>query len=178
MPSLTLGSTATSSPPSTTTTEESADGERRAWASGTRLAGIRHALGGDLEAIVAKALAKDPAQRYVSMEALSADLGAYLEGRPVQARRAGTFYRLRRFAMRNRAASLVAVVAFVVGVVALLLLLLLPHAATASARPATTTASTSLLIGSTPCRGLWSISPPAIKPVACPPAARAAAGPS
>jgi serine/threonine-protein kinase len=96
-----------------TTTEESAGDERRAWARGTRLAGIRHALGGDLEAIVAKALAKDPAQRYVSMEALSADLGAYLEGRPVQARRAGTFYRLRRFAMRNRAASLVAIVALV-----------------------------------------------------------------
>ena len=94
-----------------TTTEQSADGERRAWASGTRLAGIRHALGGDLEAIVAKVLAKDPAQRYVSMEALSTDLGAYLEGRPVQARRAGSFYRLRRFVMRNRAASLVAVVA-------------------------------------------------------------------
>ena len=95
------------------TTEESADGERRAWASGTRLAGIRHALGGDLEAIVAKALAKDPAQRYISMEALSADLAAYLEGRPVQARRAGVFYRVRRFVTRNRAASIVAAIAFV-----------------------------------------------------------------
>jgi serine/threonine protein kinase len=96
-----------------TTTEEVADGERRAWSSGTRLAGIRNTLGGDLEAIAAKALAKDPAQRYVSMEALSTDLGAYLEGRPVQARRAGTLYRLRRFVMRNRAASLVALVAIV-----------------------------------------------------------------
>jgi len=95
-----------------TTTQESSGGDDDgAWASGTRLSGIRHALGGDLEAIVAKALAKDPQQRYVSMEALSADLGAYLEGRPVQARRAGMFYHVRRFVMRNRAASLVALVA-------------------------------------------------------------------
>jgi len=93
------------------TTQETASGEHAAWASDARLAGVRHALGGDLEAIVAKALAKDPQQRYVSMEALSADLGAYLEGRPVQARRASVFYRLRRFVTRNRAASIVALVA-------------------------------------------------------------------
>jgi serine/threonine-protein kinase len=74
---------------------ESADGERRGQRNPARRNGPR--AGGDLEAIVAKALAKDPAQRYVSMEALSADW-ALSRRRPVQARRAGTFYRLRRFA--------------------------------------------------------------------------------
>ncbi|HSE11376.1 MAG TPA: serine/threonine-protein kinase [Rudaea sp.] len=96
-----------------TTTGESATDDGGAWSSGTKLSGVRHALSGDLEAIVAKALAKDPAQRYVSMEALSADLGAYLEGRPVQARRAGVLYRARRFVTRNRAASIVAAIAIV-----------------------------------------------------------------
>ena len=93
------------------TTEESAP--HAAWAAGTRLGGIRHELGGDLEAIVAKALAKDPNQRYASMEAVSADLEAFLQGRPVQARRAGFFYRTRRFVARNRAASLVAMGALI-----------------------------------------------------------------
>jgi serine/threonine-protein kinase len=94
-----------------TTTAEHAIDEHSAWAAGTRIAQVRHALRGDLEAIVAKALAKAPQQRYVSMEALSADLAAFLEGRPVEARRAGVFYRVRRFALRNRAATLVALVA-------------------------------------------------------------------
>jgi len=95
-----------------TTTEQRAGAEPHgAWAAGARLGGIRNALGGDLEAIVGKALAKDPQQRYVSMEALSADLAAFLENRPVQARRAGVFYRMRRFVVRHRAASIVAAVA-------------------------------------------------------------------
>jgi len=94
-----------------TTQESAGSGENAAWAIGAKLSGVRHALGGDLEAIVARALAKDPQQRYISMEALSADLGAYLEGRPVQARRAGIAYRARRFVARNRAASIVAMIA-------------------------------------------------------------------
>ena len=91
------------------TTEEAAP--HSAWAAGTRLGGIRHQLGGDLEAIVAKALAKEPGQRYASMDAVSADLEAFLQGRPVQARRAGFFYRARRFIARNRAASIVSAIA-------------------------------------------------------------------
>lgn len=42
---------------------------------------------GDLEAVVAKALRKDPAQRYVSVRALLDDLNAWLGHRPVSVRR-------------------------------------------------------------------------------------------
>ncbi len=42
-------------------------------------------LEGDLDAIVLKALAKEPARRYRDAEAFAADLGRYLEGMPVEA---------------------------------------------------------------------------------------------
>jgi eukaryotic-like serine/threonine-protein kinase len=60
-------------------------------------------LRGDLDAIVLMALAKDPAQRYPSGAALARDLRAYLDGRPIRARRAPVSYRLRKFILRNRA---------------------------------------------------------------------------
>jgi len=61
-------------------------------------------LGGDLEWIVAQAIARDPADRYQSMADLAEDLDAFLAIRPVAARPPSTLYVLRRFARRNRAA--------------------------------------------------------------------------
>ncbi|MBL8333672.1 MAG: serine/threonine protein kinase, partial [Rubrivivax sp.] len=43
------------------------------------------ALRGDLDAVLAKALAKEPDRRYASVESLAADLRAHLEGLPVAA---------------------------------------------------------------------------------------------
>ena len=59
-------------------------------------------LAGDLDNIVLKALAKEPGQRYVSAEALSQDLLAYLRGRPVRARGLGWGYRARKYLRRHR----------------------------------------------------------------------------
>lgn len=59
-------------------------------------------LAGDLDAIVLKALRKDPAERYPSVAALLADLDAYAEFRPVAARSATTGYRIKRFLRRYR----------------------------------------------------------------------------
>jgi serine/threonine-protein kinase len=67
----------------------------------------------DLDAIVRKAMAKEPSDRYGSMDALIADLGAYLEGTPVSARRAGPAYFAWRFVLRHRYAVAAAVLAFV-----------------------------------------------------------------
>ena len=59
-------------------------------------------LRGDLDAIVLKALAKDPAQRYPSAVAIADDLRRYLEGRPIRAQPARVVYRLRKLVLRNR----------------------------------------------------------------------------
>lgn len=59
-------------------------------------------LRGDLDVIVAKALKKDPDQRFETAAAFADDLERYLEGRAVRARRTSAWYRLRRFAARNR----------------------------------------------------------------------------
>lgn len=63
---------------------------------------IAQALRGDLDTIVLKALKEREADRYASMQALAEDLSRFLKGEPVLARRDGAWYRLRKFAVRNR----------------------------------------------------------------------------
>jgi serine/threonine-protein kinase len=61
-------------------------------------------LRSDLDLIVLKALRKEPAERYASVQALATDIENFLQGRPVQARRANTAYRARKFIQRNKLA--------------------------------------------------------------------------
>ncbi|HEY6455742.1 MAG TPA: protein kinase [Steroidobacteraceae bacterium] len=70
--------------------------------AGTAERSARH-LRGDLDAIVLKALAKEPARRYPSAAALADDLRRYLDGKPIRAQPARIPYRLRKFVLRNRA---------------------------------------------------------------------------
>lgn len=75
-------------------------------------------LAGDLDTIVMKALAKDPARRYESANQLGLDLGRWLAAEPVLARPDSLGYRASRFARRNRglvAAGALALVALVAG---------------------------------------------------------------
>ena len=62
-------------------------------------------LRGDLDAIVRRALEKSPARRFGSMDALAADLRAWLERRPVSAQRATAWYLTRRFLARHALAA-------------------------------------------------------------------------
>jgi eukaryotic-like serine/threonine-protein kinase len=67
-----------------------------------------HALAGDLETMVAKALCKPPEARYDSVRALAEDLARYARGEPVSARPASAAYRTRKWLGRNRALAAVA----------------------------------------------------------------------
>jgi tetratricopeptide (TPR) repeat protein len=79
-------------------------------------------LDADLEAILLKALRKEPQKRYLSADQFSTDLRAYLQGLPVVARRgtlryrAGKFIRRRRFSVAASALLAASLIAGVVGV--------------------------------------------------------------
>ena len=60
-------------------------------------------LRGDLDLIVAKALANEPGERYESVAALRDDLVRHLDGDPIKAAPAGWRYRASKFVSRHRA---------------------------------------------------------------------------
>ncbi|MGH7676897.1 MAG: protein kinase domain-containing protein [Gemmatimonadaceae bacterium] len=59
-------------------------------------------LRGDIDAIVLKALRKEPEQRYASVQAFRDDVARYLAGTPVQARQGNVAYRVLKFGRRHR----------------------------------------------------------------------------
>jgi len=80
------------------------DAQQRLEARSTTLRGYRAQVAGDLSRILDKALAKEPARRYASVEAFADDLRRWLDGAPVRASGNGPGYRLRKFVARNRVA--------------------------------------------------------------------------
>jgi len=101
----------------------------------------RRRLTGDLDAIVRKALAKAPEERYGSMDALIDDLEAFLRGNPVAARRAGPVYFAWRFAKRWRYAVAATLLAFFALAITALVALQQSRAAAAEARSSTAVAN-------------------------------------
>src|SRR5262249_1934827 len=67
----------------------------------------------DLETIVLRAIAKDPADRFADAGAMAAELGRFLEGRPIRSRRLSVAERVWRWSRRNPALATSSLVASV-----------------------------------------------------------------
>jgi tetratricopeptide (TPR) repeat protein len=65
-------------------------------------AGTNRRLDSDLEAILMKALRKEPQERYLTAQQLAGDVHAYMDGKPVGARHGTLRYRMAKFARRHR----------------------------------------------------------------------------
>ncbi len=68
-------------------------------------------LRGDLDTILAKALKKDPRERYASVGAFADDLRRYLKSEPIKARPDTLMYRAGKFARRHRAGLFIVLLA-------------------------------------------------------------------
>jgi serine/threonine protein kinase len=80
---------------------------------------LNPAIPADLETIVLKATAKEPAERYATAQELADDLRRFLEHRPILARRPGLVERAAKWARRHRPIVAAAVVVLVLAVIGL-----------------------------------------------------------
>jgi serine/threonine protein kinase len=81
---------------------------------------LRGPFRGDLDTIVAKALKKNPGDRYVSVAALAGDVRRYLDHQPIEARPDTLAYRSAKLARRHRvpfAFAVLVLVASIAGIV-------------------------------------------------------------
>jgi serine/threonine protein kinase/tetratricopeptide (TPR) repeat protein len=84
----------------------SAELEAIARARSTHGSALLREVRGDIDWILLKCLEKDRSRRYASVDALAADLRRFLAHEPIQARPPGPVDRFRKWARRNRVASL------------------------------------------------------------------------
>jgi len=85
---------------------------------------LRRLLRGDLDTIVAKALKKEPCERYASVTAFAEDLRRYLRDEPIRARPDTFAYRAAKFVRRNRSAvalTTIAIAAIIAGLMGTLI---------------------------------------------------------
>jgi serine/threonine protein kinase len=73
---------------------------------------LRARLSGDLDAIIAKAMRKEPDRRYPSVEALAEDVGRHLRALPVIARQGDRRYNTAKFLRRHALAAFGVAIAF------------------------------------------------------------------
>jgi serine/threonine-protein kinase len=95
--------------------------DERSAARGLDPKSLRQRLRGDLDTIVLKALEKEPARRYGSVEVLLEDLRRYKSGLPILARPDSAAYRARKFVRRHRvgvAASVALILTLIAGIAA------------------------------------------------------------
>ncbi len=74
---------------------------------------FKRELAGDLDNIVARALRKDPAERYASVLALRDDIQRHLAHQPITAQAESAAARARKFVRRHRAGVIAAILVFV-----------------------------------------------------------------
>lgn len=93
--------------------------ESRLALRGQTFRSYRNLVRGDLSRIVEKALAKEPARRYATVDAYASDLARWLRGLPIHVSGNSLRYRSGKFVARNRvlvSVSMVALIALMAGI--------------------------------------------------------------
>jgi serine/threonine protein kinase/tetratricopeptide (TPR) repeat protein len=93
---------------------------------------LRRRLVGDIDAIIMRALRKEPQHRYSSVERLVADIRHYLDNEPVQARQGNWVYYTQRF-VRRHTTAVAASAGFLIFVVAVAIVMSIQRQSIANA---------------------------------------------